>query len=375
MVTKQIIKHPKAVIEVQVTVPWADIEKAYNDTLTRLAQEVELPGFRKGAAPLNMVEPRIASNISQELVKNTMPQALIDALQGETIVPIDYPQYTLISFSKGNDLEFSARLTEKPVVKIGDYKTIKKERPAMKQVGDEEVQKLVDDLFKRWKARQPVTATPQAATAQPSQPQAVGSMSFNAPANAQPASTLDTPAAPVAAVASEVPDDTFAKAVGAESLEDLKKKIRADLENEAKYNSELDYEESILQEVEKMTTVEVPEVLIQDELNRMLVSLQRRITDAGMLFDDYLRSQGKTLESLKLEWRPQAETNVRMELGLAEIARMESVEIADQELQAEIDKIQDNRVKQQFNSQEPRMHLRHALRQTKTLNLLKTLVG
>ena len=123
-----------------------------------------------------------------------------------------------------------------------------------------------------------------------------------------------------------------------------------------------------------MTTVEVPEVLIQDELNRMLVSLQRRITDAGMLFDDYLRGQNKTLESLKQEWRPQAEKNVRMELGLAEIARMENVNIGDDELQAEIDKITDGRIKQQFDQQEPRMHLRHALRQTKTLNLLKTLV-
>lgn len=380
MVTKQIIKHPKSAIEVIVTVPWADLEKVYGETLERLAQEVEMPGFRKGSAPLDMVEPRIASQISQEVVKNTMPQALIDALQGETIVPIDYPQYTLISFSKGQDLKFSARLTEKPVVSIGDYKTIKKQRPTLKQVTDEEVQKLVEDLFKRWKSRQPVNQAPQAANqeiaASPAAPRndsgqgPSGSMSFNAPS-----STLDTPAAPLAAVATDTPDDTFAKAVGAESLEDLKKKIRADLENEAKYNNELDYEESILQEVEKMTTVEVPEVLIQDELNRMLVSLQRRITDAGMLFDDYLRSQGKTLESLKQEWRPQAEKNVRMELGLAEIARMEKVDISDQELQAEIDKIQDNRVKQQFNSQEPRMHLRHALRQTKTLNLLKTLVG
>ncbi len=64
-----------------------------------------------------------------------------------------------------------------------------------------------------------------------------------------------------------------------------------------------------------------------------------------------------------------------MELGLAEIARMENVNITDQELQAEIDKIQDQKVKQQFGSQEPRLHLRHALRQTRTLDLLKKMVG
>lgn len=67
--------------------------------------------------------------------------------------------------------------------------------------------------------------------------------------------------------------------------------------------------------------------------------------------------------------------NVRMELGLSEIARMENVTIADLELQAEIDKIQDSKVKKQFETQEPRLHLRHALRQTRTLNLLKNIVA
>ena len=115
-------------------------------------------------------------------------------------------------------------------------------------------------------------------------------------------------------------------------------------------------------------------MLIQDELNRMMLSLQRNVSDRGMLLEEYLKTQNKTAEQLKAEWKPQAERNVRMELGLSEIARNENVNITDEELQAEIDKIQDARVKSQFAAQEPRMHLRHALRQTKTLNLLKTIV-
>ena len=151
--------------------------------------------------------------------------------------------------------------------------------------------------------------------------------------------------------------------------------LKEDLEDNANYNNELDYEESILQEVEKITQVELPEVLINDELNRMLVSLQRRVADMGLLLEDYLKSQNKTLDALKSEWKAQAEKNVRMELGLAEIARNENVSISDQELQAEIDKIQDAKVKQQFEQQEPRLQLRHALRQTRTLDLLKKLVA
>ncbi len=331
MVTKTINKLPKSQVEVTITVPWADIEPRWNEMFAKLASEVEVAGFRKGQAPANMVEPRIANTLQQEVFKLVMPQALIEALQGSNIVPIDYPQYNVTSFVKGGQLVFTAKVTERPTVKIGNYKILNAKRPPQKQITDADVQKVIDDLFNRWKARNPQ--------------------------NAQ--STMD---------------DIFAKGVGAESLADLKTKIKTDLENEAKYNNELDYEESILQEVEKVTNVDIPEVLIQDEMNRMMLSLQRNVSDRGMLLEEYLKTQNKTAEQIKAEWRPQAERNVRMELGLSEIARNENVNITDEELQAEIDKIQDARVKSQFAAQEPRMHLRHALRQTKTLNLLKTIV-
>ncbi len=341
MVQKNIVKQPKAIVEVQVMVPWADLQSKWQETLQKLAQEVELPGFRKGQAPLDMVEPKIAQQLQQEVFRTAMPQALIEALQGTDIVPIDYPKYEITSFQKGQGLNFKATVTERPVVKVGSYKTITVQKPAIKQITDQDVDKVIDDLFKRWQAR---TA-------------------------GQPAPAAGQPALPTAL------DDNFAKSVGALNLSDLKQKIKADLENEAKYNNELDYEEAILQEVEKLTEVDVPEILVQDELNRMLVSLQKRVADMGLLLDDYLKGQGKNVEQLKNEWRVQAEKNVRMELGLSDIAKQEKVDITDQELQAEIDKIQDNKIKQQFEAQEPRMHLRHALRQTKTLNLLKSVVS
>ena len=233
---------------------------------------------------------------------------------------------------------------------MGDYKAIKVTRPNLKSVTEQEVQKVIDDLFKRWKVRQPSVVSPQSSATQ------AGSINFQG-------GQVDAP------------NDEFAKAMGAAGMADLRDKIRKDLEANVSYNNELDYEEAILQEVEKITTVELPDILIQDELNRMLVSLQRRVADMGLLLEDYLKGQGKTLEQIKNEWHPQAEKNVRMELGLAEIARQENVTISDQELQAEVDKIQDARVKKQFESQEPRLHLRHALRQTRTLDLLKKMVG
>lgn len=373
MVTKTINRQPKSIVEVQVTVPWEDIEAKWNEALQKLAGDVELPGFRKGQAPLNLVEQNLGDKLQDEFLKTVMPQALVDALQGSDVVPIDYPKYQLVSFTKGQPLVFSAVITERPVVKVGDYKNLYAQRPPVKQITDEEVNKIIEDLFKRWKARQGMPApTPKTETPSAANPTA-GSMNFNqtpvsglVDAQGNPLNTQQIPA--------DQPDDAFAQAMGAQNLADLKSKIQADLENEAKYNNELDYEEAILQEIEKNTQVDVPQILVEDELSRMLVSLQRRVTDMGLLFDEYLKSQGKTLESLKAEWQPQAEKNVRMELGLAEVARQENIEVTDAELQSEIDKIQDAKVKAQFESQEPRLHLRHSLRQIKTLDFLKGLV-
>lgn len=354
MVTKIITKQPKSLVEISITVPWADLEPKWNETLTKLAADLELPGFRKGQVPLPMAEQSLGSKLNDEFFKVVMPQALIESLQGSNVVPIDYPKYQLISFVKGAPLSFKALITEKPQITVGDYKNIKVQKPPVKAVTDADVEKMIGEMFKRWKNKQPSAVSRQ------SSDQSAGSVNFNQP---------------ISQTTSDIPDDNFAKAVGALSLIDLKQKLKTDLENEAKYNNELDYEELILQQVESITTVEIPEILVSDELNRMLVQLQRRVADMGLLLEDYLKGQNKTVESLKNEWRPQAEKNVKMELGLSEVARAENVQVTDQELQAEIDKIQDARMKAQFEADEPRLHLRHSLRQIKTLDKLKTLVS
>ncbi len=371
MITKNIVNQPKSIIEVSVTVPWEDLAPQYDQTLARMAQEIEIAGFRKGQAPLNMVEGQLGQRLTDELLKTAMPNFLIQALQGSTIVPIDYPKYDLlVPFVKGQPIQFKATVTNRPEVKVGDYKVIKAGKPAKKIVTDEEVKKVLDDLFNRWRVKQPAGAQSVGAGQQPNITTPTtggGSINFNGGVQPQtPVSSIETPT---------LPNDEFARAMGANNLMDLNNKIRKDLEDNSNYNNELDYEEAILQEVEKITNVELPEVLIQDELNRMLVSLQRRVADMGLLLEDYLKGQGKTMDQVKSEWRLQAEKNVRMELGLAEIARQENVTITDEELQAEVDKIQDQKVKAQFAQQEPRLHLRHALRQTRTLDLLKKMVG
>ncbi len=356
MIQKTVNKLPKSVVEVTINAPWEDVSAFWDKAVARVSSETEIAGFRKGTAPVGLVEQQTGNKIQDEFLKEAMSQILVSQLQTEQIVPIDYPKYELITFSKGQPLSFKATVTQRPQVQVGDYKNIKVAKPAPKEPVDEDVNKIVDDLFKRWKNKQSSAVSPQSsAQGQQNQP---SSINFGG-----------VPAVDTSNITE--PNDIFAQQVGALGLTDLKNKIKQDLQSESKYNNELDYEELILQEVEKMTQVEVPDVLIEDELSRMLVSLQRRVSEMGLLLEDYLKSQNETLESIKDKWKEQATRNVRMELGLAEIARMEGVSITDQEVQAEVDKIQDGRLKAQFEQQEPRLHLKHSLRQIRTLELLK----
>lgn len=102
--TKTITNQPKSQVDIQITIPWSDLESKWNETSAKLASEVEIPGFRKGAAPADMVEPRIAAQLQQDFLQAVMPAALMEALQDTQVVPIDYPQYQVTSFSKGNPI-------------------------------------------------------------------------------------------------------------------------------------------------------------------------------------------------------------------------------------------------------------------------------
>src|SRR5688572_12879893 len=104
MIQKDINRLPKSVVEVTITVPWEDIASKWDETLQRLSQDVEIPGFRKGQAPLNMVENSIGNKLQDEFLKVVMPQVLVEALQGSGVVPIHYPKYQLVSFFKGQPL-------------------------------------------------------------------------------------------------------------------------------------------------------------------------------------------------------------------------------------------------------------------------------
>ena len=139
----------------------------------------------------------------------------------------------------------------------------------------------------------------------------------------------------------EVPkiDDEFAKTVGLKDLADMKAKIEENLKAENEDNEKRRQEREALEMLaDKSSFEDIPDFLIDDEIEKMVHELEHSVESQGGKFEDYLKSIKKTPEEMRAEFREQAEVRVKVALVLREVAKAEKIEATDEDVQAEIDK-------------------------------------
>jgi len=133
-------------------------------------------------------------------------------------------------------------------------------------------------------------------------------------------------------------DDDFAKDVnapGVETAEDLKKMIRERLENGKKSQAESKADNALMNALNEQIEVELPDVLVEDEIQAQVNQLSAQLQQYGIGLQQYLSMMGKKVEDLKNDYRENAEKTVRARLALAEIAKVEKLEVADEDLDKE----------------------------------------
>lgn len=121
--TTALTKLPASAFQLTVTLPWDEVKKTYEEVFNKVAQEVEIEGFRKGKAPREMLEPKIdKGKVYGEVVNRLIPQAYQKALAEHSLKPISAPQIRLTEASENKDWQFTALACEKPKVALEDYK-------------------------------------------------------------------------------------------------------------------------------------------------------------------------------------------------------------------------------------------------------------
>ena len=116
---------PDKSFELTLTLPWSKVQKTYQQLLKKTASQITLKGFRKGKAPLDLVEKSIDTNrLYQQVIQQLLPQAFAEAVKKLKLKPAVSPKIEVVSLEKGKDWVFKAISCELPTVSLGDYKKL-----------------------------------------------------------------------------------------------------------------------------------------------------------------------------------------------------------------------------------------------------------
>jgi len=290
----KITKLPKSEVEIEGELAVEIFESFYRRSLEKLGANLEIPGFRKGKAPENVLAANLGEmKILEEMAGMALAEYYPKILEENNIDAIGQPAITITKLARQNPLGFKIRTAVLPEVKLPDYKKIAKkikaeitDREKDTSVSDEELEKTIEDIRK---SRTPKDSEPLAL------------------------------------------DDAFVKSLGPfENVEDFKKKLRENIklekENQARERTRL----KIMEAVIKDSVIELPEILVELELDKIIYRMESDITNMGLKFEDYLKQLNKKVEDLRKELRPDAEKKAKLGLILGAIAKAEKL-AAEQE--------------------------------------------
>ena len=372
----------KLTIEVSAEEFDAAIEQAYQKD----KKKISLPGFRKGKAPRKMIEKMYGTGVFYEDAANiVIPKAYSEAAKecGEEIV--SQPEISVTQIGAGQPFIFTAEVALKPAVTLGEYKGVEVEKTPV-EVSEEEVDKEVDkerennsrtiDVDDRAVEKGDmiklnfegfVDGTPFEGGKAEDYSMTIGSGSFipgfedqligakigeevevnvTFPEEYHAAELKGKPAVFKCTVneikVKELPeaDDEFAKDVSEfDTLAEYKDDIRAKLLEKKTADAKREKQNKTVAKAVENATMEIPEAMITEQVRRMADDFARRLQSQGLSMDQYMQFTGLTMDALAQQMRPEALKRIQNSLVLEAIAKAENIEVSDEKVNEEIEKM------------------------------------
>jgi trigger factor len=301
-------------------------EGYFKQALKRLGENLDLPGFRKGKAPENVLVAKIPEvRILEEMAELALAEHYPKILEQEKIDAIGRPEISITKLARKNPLGFKIKTAVLPEIKLPNYKDIAKKilgdislKKEDVSVSAEEVENTIMDIRK---SRAPKKHVAKATSSDP---------------------LLDKERVPKAGEVEELPEfnDEFVQALGpfkdvADFKIKLKENIKLEKANTQKEKSRLKIMEKIIDD----SSMELPDILIEIELDKILYRMESDITQMGLKFEDYLKHMNKTKEDLRKDFRKDGEKKAKLALILNEIAKAESIVADEAQVAKEVEAI------------------------------------
>ncbi len=355
-----VTKKEKGLIDISISLPASDIDASWESVLARLGKSIDVPGFRPGSAPSNIVLERVGTGrVYNEIASDLLTRELGKILKAEDLTPIDNPQIKIDQIEKGKEFKATVTFSQKPNVTVADWRSIKVKKVAIKEASEADVEQSIKNIFEAWKKRK---ADQKTQADQTKSEDDKGKFIYDASGNKIFVEEKKE--------SEDVINDEFAKQIGANDLSHLKELVKTDLITASERAAEREFENQLFDKLIEKTRVEIPEVLVEDEINRMLVSLSQEVQSVGMNLEDYLKREGKNIEDLKTSWRAQAEKNVTLQLSLDEIAHGLGITITEEELTRALAETDQSKMDDEQKASLVR-YMTFALIQSKTLAAIK----
>ena len=372
--------------ELEIEVPAEDFNKAIDEVFKTEGKKITIPGFRRGKAPKAFIEKYYGESVFFEAAVDRLYRpALMDAVEASGLEVISIGQADITEVSKANGVQMKVTVVVKPEITIEGYKGIEASKKKV-EVTDEDVSaelaKVQDrnsrmvtvedraaltgdtavidfegfcdgEAFEGGKGENFELALGSGQFIPGFEDQIVGhetgeefEISVKFPEEYQ-AENLKGKDATFKIKLHEIKrkelpvlDDEFAKDVSEfDTLDAYKQSIREKLQNDREKSAEADVENQILEALIEKVEGEIPEEMYDNEVEESINSFAYRLQSQGLNLETYLKYTGMTTDSLKEQFRPQSEKQVKLRLALEKIAANEGLEPTAEELDAEYEKL------------------------------------
>lgn len=363
------------------------VNKSLDEAFKKVVKKVNVPGFRKGKVPRSIFEKRFGVEaLYQDAVDILLPEAYAQAVEETGIEPVDTPEIDIEQIGKDKTFIFKATVTVKPEVKLGQYKGIEVEKYDT-EVTDEDVENELKSLQERHaelviKEEEPAEKgdtvvmdfegfidgeafeggkgenySLELGSGQfiPGfEDQLVGvkageekDVEVTFPEDYHATELAGKPAVFKVKVhevkGKELPelDDEFAKDVDeeVETLEALKEKIKNRLMDTKKHEEEHYIQDTVLEKAAENAEIDIPSVMIENEIDRMIQDFDYRLQLQGLNLDLYYQFSGQDEKALREQMKEEAEKRVRVTLTLEAVAKAENIEATDEDMEKELEQM------------------------------------
>ncbi|WP_274649909.1 trigger factor [Paenibacillus humicola] len=379
-------KIDKNLVAVDVEVGEQQVTEALDKAFKKVVAKVNVPGFRKGKVPRALFEKRFGiESLYQDAIDILLPDAYSNAVDETGIEPVDRPEIEVEQFGKGQTFKFKAKVTVKPEVELGEYKGL--EIPATDAIVTEEE---IDEELNRLQQRHAELTVIDEGAAENGD---VVVIDFEGFADGEPfeggkaeryslelgsdsfipgfeeqivgmktgdfkdvevtfpeeyhAENLKGKAAVFKVKVHEIKrknlpalDDEFAKDVSEfDTLDEFKQDLTSKLKERKEKDAEQARETAILEKVAENAEIDIPQAMIDSEVDYMVREFENRLRMQGMTMDIYYQFSGQSESALREQMREDATKRVRNNLVLEKIAKQEGIEVTEADLSEELESL------------------------------------